>query len=99
MIRSSGFSGKTIACKDWLTHPRRAQHRRLHGGPRTGVVESLNLSAQAHDRRRGKSTAIGKDCREVFLRRALPGLTARFRGGAADIETAGADHPPAGRRR
>jgi PAS domain S-box-containing protein len=65
MIRSSGFSGKTIACQDWLAILDElnigafmvGQHRR---------IESLNLSAQAMIGVRA-SDAIGKDCREVFL--------------------------------
>ena len=65
MIRSSGFSGKMIACKDWLAILDElnigafmvGQHRR---------IESLNLSAQAMIGVR-ESDATGKDCREVFL--------------------------------
>jgi PAS domain S-box-containing protein len=65
MIRSSGFSGKMIACKDWLVILDElnigafmvGQHRR---------IEALNLSAQAMIGVR-ESDAIGKDCREVFL--------------------------------
>ena len=65
MIPSPGFSGKTIACQDWLAILDElnigafivGRHRR---------VEALNLSAQAMIGVRG-SDAIGKDCREVFL--------------------------------
>jgi PAS domain S-box-containing protein len=65
MLRLPVFSGKTIACQDWL-----AILDELNIGAfmvsRNRRVESLNLSAQAMIGVRG-SDAIGKDCREVFL--------------------------------
>ncbi|MBI5581509.1 MAG: sigma 54-interacting transcriptional regulator [Deltaproteobacteria bacterium] len=65
MIRSSGFSGKTIACKDWLTILDELNIGAFMVG-RHRRIESLNLSAQAMIGVR-ESDAIGKDCREVFL--------------------------------
>ncbi|MGE5258640.1 MAG: sigma 54-interacting transcriptional regulator [Hyphomicrobiales bacterium] len=65
MLRSPDFSGKTIACQDWLAILDElnigafivGRHRR---------IEALNLSAQAMIGVRGND-AVGKDCREVFL--------------------------------
>jgi PAS domain S-box-containing protein len=65
MIRPSGFSGKTIACKDWLAILDELNIGAFMVG-RHRRVESLNLSAQAMIGVRGND-AIGKDCREVFL--------------------------------
>ena len=65
MIRSPGFSGKTIACQDWLAILDELNIGAFMVG-RDRRVESLNLSAQAMIGVRG-SDAIGKDCREVFL--------------------------------
>ena len=65
MIRSSGFSGKTIACQDWLAILDELNIGAFIVG-RDRRVESLNLSAQAMIGVRG-SDVIGKDCREVFL--------------------------------
>ena len=65
MIRSPAFSGKTIACKDWLVILDELNIGAFMVGPHRRV-ESLNLSAQAMIGVRG-SDAIGKDCREVFL--------------------------------
>ncbi len=65
MIRSSGFSGNTIACKDWLAILDELNIGAFMVGSNRRV-ESLNLSAQAMIGVRGND-AIGKDCREVFL--------------------------------
>jgi PAS domain S-box-containing protein len=65
MIRSSGFSGKTIACQDWLAILDELNIGAFMAG-RQRRIEALNLSAQAMIGVRG-SDAIGKDCREVFL--------------------------------
>jgi PAS domain S-box-containing protein len=84
MIRSSGFSGKMIACKDWLVILDElnigafvvGQHRR---------IESLNLSAQAMIGVR-ESDAIGRDCREVFL--GVPCLVSCPFRGTQDLKSA-----------
>jgi PAS domain-containing protein len=65
MIRPSGFSGKTIACKDWLAILDELNIGAFMVG-RHRQIESLNLSAQAMIGVRERD-AIGKDCREVFL--------------------------------
>jgi PAS domain S-box-containing protein len=65
MIRSPDFSGKTIACQDWLVILDELNIGAFVVG-RQRRIEALNLSAQAMIGVRG-SDAIGKDCREVFL--------------------------------
>ena len=65
MIRSPSFSGKTIACQDWLAILDELNIGAFMVG-RHRLIESLNLTVQAMIGVRG-SDAIGKDCREVFL--------------------------------
>ena len=65
MIRPPVFSGKTIACIDWLAILDELNIAAFIVG-RNRRIESLNLSAQAMIGVRGND-AIGKDCREVFL--------------------------------
>jgi PAS domain S-box-containing protein len=65
MIRPPVFSGKTIACIDWLAILDELNIAAFIVG-RNHRIESLNLSAQAMIGVRGND-AIGKDCREVFL--------------------------------
>jgi PAS domain S-box-containing protein len=65
MIRSTGFSGNTIACQQWLSILDELNVGAFVVG-RNRRIESLNLSAQAMIGVRGQD-AIGKDCREVFL--------------------------------
>jgi PAS domain S-box-containing protein len=65
MIRSSGFSGKTIACQDWLAILDELSIGAFMVG-RNRRIEALNLSAQAMIGVRGND-AVGRDCREVFL--------------------------------
>jgi PAS domain S-box-containing protein len=65
MIQSSGFSGKTIACQDWLAILDELTIAAFIVG-RQRHIEALNLSAQAMIGIRGND-AIGRDCREVFL--------------------------------
>ena len=65
MIRTPGFSGKTIACQDWLAILDELNIGAFMVG-RHRRIESLNLSAQAMIGVRGND-AVGKDCREVFL--------------------------------
>ncbi len=65
MIHTPGFSGKTIACLDWLAILDEVNIAAFMVG-RNRRIESLNLSAQAMIGLKG-SEAIDKDCREVFL--------------------------------
>jgi PAS domain S-box-containing protein len=65
MIHTHGFSGKTIACLDWLAILDELNIGAFIVG-RNRRIESLNLSAQAMIGVRGND-AIGRDCREVFL--------------------------------
>jgi PAS domain S-box-containing protein len=65
MIRSTGFSGNTIACQQWLSILDELSVGAFVVG-RDRRIESLNLSAQAMIGIRGHD-AVGKDCREVFL--------------------------------
>ena len=65
MIRRSGFSGKTIACLDWLAILDELNIAAFIVG-RSRRIEALNLSAQAMIGLRGND-AVGRDCREVFL--------------------------------
>jgi len=65
MIRTPGFSGKTIACLDWLAILDELNIAAFIVG-RDRRIEALNLSAQAMIGVRGND-AVGRDCREVFL--------------------------------
>jgi PAS domain S-box-containing protein len=65
MIHTPGFSGKTIACLDWLAILDELNIAAFVVG-RNRRIESLNLSAQAMIGVRGND-AISRDCREVFL--------------------------------
>jgi PAS domain S-box-containing protein len=65
MIRTQGFSGKTIACQDWLAILDELNIAAFIVG-RDRRIEALNLSAQAMIGVRGND-AVGRDCREVFL--------------------------------
>ncbi len=65
MIRTPGFSGKTIACQDWLAILDELNIAAFIVG-RNRRIEALNLSAQAMIGLRGND-AVGRDCREVFL--------------------------------
>jgi PAS domain S-box-containing protein len=65
MIRPPVFSGKTIACIDWLAILDELNIAAFIVG-RNRRIESLNLSAQAMIGLKG-AEAVGKDCREVFL--------------------------------
>jgi len=65
MIRTPGFSGKTIACLDWLAILDELNIAAFVVG-RNRRIEALNLSAQAMIGLRGND-AVGRDCREVFL--------------------------------
>jgi len=82
MIRSTGFSGKTIACKDWLAILDELNIGAFMVG-RHRRIESLNLSAQAMIGVRGND-AVGKDCREVFL--GVPCLVSCPFGGFQDAK-------------
>jgi PAS domain S-box-containing protein len=77
MTRSSGLSGKTIACGQWLEIlDELGIGAFLVDAQR--CIESLNLSAQAMIGVRGED-ALGRDCRDVFL--GVPCLvTCPFRG-------------------
>ena len=88
MIRTPGFSGKTIACQDWLAILDELNIGAFMVG-RNRRVESMNLSAQAMIGVRG-SDAVGKDCREVFL--GVPCLVLLPVQRATGLETGGADH-------
>jgi PAS domain S-box-containing protein len=65
MIHTPGFSGKTIACLDWLAILDELNIAAFIVS-RNRRIEALNLSAQAMIGVRGND-AVGKDCREVFL--------------------------------
>jgi PAS domain S-box-containing protein len=65
MIQPPVFSGKTIACIDWLAILDELNIAAFLVG-RNRRIESLNLSAQAMIGLK-RSEAVGKDCREVFL--------------------------------
>jgi PAS domain S-box-containing protein len=65
MIHTPGFSGKTIACLDWLAILDEINIAAFIVS-RNRRIEALNLSAQAMIGVRGND-AIGRDCREVFL--------------------------------
>jgi PAS domain S-box-containing protein len=65
MMRTPGFSGKTIACLDWLAILDELNIAAFIVG-RDRRIEALNLSAQAMIGVRGND-AVGRDCREVFL--------------------------------
>jgi len=65
MIRTPGFSGKTIACQDWLAILDELNIAAFIVG-RDRRIEACNLSAQAMIGVRGNDAA-GRDCREVFL--------------------------------
>jgi PAS domain S-box-containing protein len=65
MIHTPSFSGKTIACLDWLAILDELNIAAFVVGLNRRI-ESLNLSAQAMIGIRGDD-AIGRDCREVFL--------------------------------
>jgi PAS domain S-box-containing protein len=65
MKHTSGFSGKTIACREWLSILDELNIGAFIVG-RNRRIEALNLSAQAMIGIRGND-AVGRDCREVFL--------------------------------
>jgi PAS domain S-box-containing protein len=65
MIQPSVFSGKTIACQEWLFILDELNIGAFIVGWQRRI-EALNLSAQAMIGVRGND-AVGKDCREVFL--------------------------------
>ncbi len=65
MMHTPGFSGKTIACLDWLAILDELNIAAFIVG-RNRRIEALNLSAQAMIGVRGND-AVGRDCREVFL--------------------------------
>jgi PAS domain S-box-containing protein len=65
MMQPASFSGKTIACQDWLAILDELNIAAFIVG-RQRRIDSLNLSAQAMIGIRG-SDAVGRDCREVFL--------------------------------